>query len=256
MSDPTPSARARRRKVPAIVGIHHLADMFPMLSDDELTDLAADIKTNGLRNPISVTAEGMVLDGRNRWEACKRAGVESAAVVYEGDPSTYANYIVSVNVTRRHLTPGQRAMLTAKVLVADGRRVDGRWMRNSIDITDARNIGNSGASSTWRNAMNQAGTVVDHAPELVDAVIRGVTPLHTAFIQADSRRNSRKQKKPKQRPTAPSTTAVQLSDALLTLQKLRGKGLPPPVLKTVELIHKEAARIRNENLNSTEPQGL
>jgi ParB-like nuclease domain len=254
MTDPKPPARARRRrKVPAIVGIHRLADILPMLSDDELTDLADDIKTNGLRNPIEVTPEGLVLDGRNRWEACKRAGVDPTMVVYEGDPSSYANYVVSLNVTRRHLTPGQRAMATAKVLAEAGRRVDGRWMRDSIDITDVGNIGNSSASSTWRNAMNQAGTVVDHAPELVDAVIRGESPLHTAFMEADRRRNPRKQKKPKQ-PTTPSTTAVQLSDALTTLQRMRGKGLPPLVLQTVELIAKEAGRIRNENFNSIEAQ--
>ncbi len=144
-------------------------------------------------------------------------------------------------------------MVTAKVLAEAGHRVDGRWMRNSIDITDARNIGNNASSSTWRNAMNQAGTVIDDAPELVDAVIRGESPLHTVYIEADSRRTTRKQKKRKQR-TKPSDTAVQLRDALATLQRMRGKGLPPVVLQTVEHIHKEAARIRNENLNSTEAQ--
>jgi hypothetical protein len=50
MTDPKP--RARRRKVPEILGVHHFANMFPMLSDGELTDLADDIKANGLRNPI------------------------------------------------------------------------------------------------------------------------------------------------------------------------------------------------------------
>jgi ParB-like chromosome segregation protein Spo0J len=48
--------------------------LFPMLADDELEELAADIK--GLLQRIVLDAEGRVLDGRNRLAACEIAGVE------------------------------------------------------------------------------------------------------------------------------------------------------------------------------------
>lgn len=50
---------------------HHPAcKLFPKLSDNELRDLAEDIRRNGLRNPI---LDGKILNGRNRLAACKLA---------------------------------------------------------------------------------------------------------------------------------------------------------------------------------------
>jgi hypothetical protein len=48
----------------------------PGMSDEALEELAADIKANGQKLPIQIDASGILFDGRNRLEACKRAGVE------------------------------------------------------------------------------------------------------------------------------------------------------------------------------------
>jgi ParB-like chromosome segregation protein Spo0J len=49
------------------LAVHPDADIYPMLSGDELAGLAADIKRNGLRFPIILDQEGKTLiDGRNR----------------------------------------------------------------------------------------------------------------------------------------------------------------------------------------------
>jgi ParB-like nuclease domain len=57
--------------------VHPAADIFPMLSDEELQDLDADIRENGLIHPIVTHADGEVLiDGRSRLAACKIARVE------------------------------------------------------------------------------------------------------------------------------------------------------------------------------------
>jgi disulfide oxidoreductase YuzD len=47
------------------VNFHKFADLFPMMQADELDQLVADIKQNGLLEPI-VTYEDKILDGRNR----------------------------------------------------------------------------------------------------------------------------------------------------------------------------------------------
>ena len=44
---------------------HPIADLFPMLSDDELQELADDIAANGLNNPV-VLLDRKIIDGRNK----------------------------------------------------------------------------------------------------------------------------------------------------------------------------------------------
>jgi ParB-like chromosome segregation protein Spo0J len=55
------------------LAVHPVAALFPMLADDELDELVADIKARGLLQPIVLDAEGRVLDGRNRLAACEIA---------------------------------------------------------------------------------------------------------------------------------------------------------------------------------------
>jgi ParB-like chromosome segregation protein Spo0J len=85
---------------------HPIADAFPMMAGTEFAELVADIKANGVREPI-VLHEGKILDGRNRYRAAQRAGVECPCTEFQGtDP---IKYVVSLNLRRRHLDQGQRA---------------------------------------------------------------------------------------------------------------------------------------------------
>jgi ParB-like chromosome segregation protein Spo0J len=94
--------------------IHPAALLFPKLPDDELRDLADDIKKNGLLQPI-IVLDGNILDGRNRLKACKLAGVEPRFQPFtnEIDP---LDFVLSCNLLRRHLTPAQRREVIAAVL--------------------------------------------------------------------------------------------------------------------------------------------
>lgn len=155
---------------------HPYANRYPMLSEDELNELAESIADTGLINEIVLTVDGQVLDGRNRLAACKIAGVEPRFTTYEGDDP--AGYVMAANV-RRNQPTGARAMSTALVLSDAGRRIDGRWKRGSlpIDKSDSRH-------NAWRLAMASAGVVLDHAPALADAVIAGNQSLDAAYKHA------------------------------------------------------------------------
>jgi ParB-like chromosome segregation protein Spo0J len=87
---------------------HPYADLFPMMTDEELEALAEDIKENGLCYPV-VRYQGMVLDGRNRLLACEKAGVEPTFAEHEGDDASALALVISLNVQRRDMTAGQRA---------------------------------------------------------------------------------------------------------------------------------------------------
>ena len=45
-----------------ITGVHPYADKFPMLPEPELAELAESIRANGLRNPIVLTPDGLILE--------------------------------------------------------------------------------------------------------------------------------------------------------------------------------------------------
>ncbi len=93
---------------------HPAAMIFPMLLEPELKLLADDIRQYGLKHSI-VVLDGKILDGRNRFEACRLAGVEAKTVEYRG-ASDPVDFVLSVNLVRRHLTPAQRGAVAVSLL--------------------------------------------------------------------------------------------------------------------------------------------
>src|SRR6478609_8483762 len=96
--------------------VHPAADVWPMLSDEELAGLVKDITESGLKTPITVDEDGVLLDGRNRLEALERAGLELRSwqvQIYSGDDP--AGHIISANAHRRHLTKQQLAVFIVEV---------------------------------------------------------------------------------------------------------------------------------------------
>src|SRR3954447_15844945 len=94
---------------------HEAASLFPMMDEAALAELAADIKANGLRDPIWRHPDGRIIDGRNRWLACQQAGVECRHRTYSRGDETIVAFVVSHNLHRRHLTTAQRAAVAADV---------------------------------------------------------------------------------------------------------------------------------------------
>jgi hypothetical protein len=100
---------------------HPLANDFPIIEGKQFEDLVADIKANGLHEPI-VFYEDKILDGRNRYLACAIAGIDPETVDYIGDDPV--GYVISANIHRRHLTAEQKRDLIAKLLKAKPERSD------------------------------------------------------------------------------------------------------------------------------------
>lgn len=106
---------------------HPVADLFPLMEGPESEALVADIKENGLRQPI-VLYEGKILDGRNRYEACIKAKVEPEYEQWDGKGSPWA-YVWSMNAERRHLEQDQKAAIGIKC-----KRGDAEWMQERESI--------------------------------------------------------------------------------------------------------------------------
>jgi ParB-like nuclease domain len=99
---------------------HPFSSMFPPISDDDFTTLVADIKANGLLQPI-VVYQGKILDGNNRYRAICQGNNEGRFTVeeFKGDDAKARAYVISANIHRRHLSPEQRRVIIAALLKAD-----------------------------------------------------------------------------------------------------------------------------------------
>ncbi len=109
---------------------HAAANIFPLMPEDELQQLADDIKTNGLKNPI-ILLDDNVLDGRNRMLACKLASVspdfQSRNAEKLGSP---VSWVVSQNLHRRHLKPDQLKAIAAEAVVLMQKETEARQIAN------------------------------------------------------------------------------------------------------------------------------
>jgi ParB-like chromosome segregation protein Spo0J len=184
-----------------------------MMNGEEFDNLVADIKERGLLEPVWLTPGGVLLDGRNRARACEAAGVNITTRIYTGgDP---VGFVVSMNLTRRHLTTGQRAMLALEVeqLIAATNRagrpvavpfvIDGQESFDALDDDDEeiesviraelhelntqeRRSDSKAAKVTGTSgrAVSQAKRVAAASPELAEKVKAGTLALNKAEAQA------------------------------------------------------------------------
>lgn len=216
--------------------VHAFADAFPLIDGEEFDELVRDIKRNGLREPIILNHDKTVLvDGRNRWRACEEAGSDP---VFEALPERYTetmilDLIVSKNLARRQLNPGQRALMALEYekayaaaiqeaeqarKIAAGNNMPSSMTASNVSRPDlaysssnpderkatARAAKSVGAS---RTAVTQAKAVQRDAPDLAAKVRSG----EMALDAADRQRKQRVAAMPKPEPVATKPGPVMLT---------------------------------------------
>lgn len=99
-----------KKKKTKVYLFHETSSYLPLLEDEEFDALVEDIREFG-QVESAILYEGKILDGRNRYRACKKLGIELQ--VREWKPSeatgiTPLQFVVSTNIMRRHLNKAQR----------------------------------------------------------------------------------------------------------------------------------------------------
>lgn len=163
------------------IQIHQFARLFPALDDDDLTQLADDIRQNGLQNPIWLDEEGMILDGRNRSAACAIAGVEPHYKTFQGNDEDKLRFVCSQNVHRRHLTTSQRAMIAASLVesfevLAETRMMSGGHPQANLpegQKGQSRDLAGAAMNVSGRSVESAKQVKERAAPEVIDKVMRG-----------------------------------------------------------------------------------
>jgi hypothetical protein len=98
------------------LSFHPASELFPLMDGPEYDALVQDIKVHGLKQRI-ITHKNQILDGRNRFRACCDAGTQIYHWNYEeySGKQSPTDFVVSLNLHRRHLSESQRAMVAAKI---------------------------------------------------------------------------------------------------------------------------------------------
>lgn len=177
--------------------IHPFANLFPMQSNEEIQTLADDIAKHGLRQPIVIDRDEQILDGRNRWAACKIAQVTPIYEPFVGTEAELLAYVVSVNIHRRHLSPSQLAMVADKVrgiYDEEGKENQKRKPKDSVkaNLPEQKTAGKQSRDKA-AEAVGVSGKLADAAKkvrakgteELQQAVESGEVSVTAAALVAD-----------------------------------------------------------------------
>ena len=161
---------------------HPLADLFPLMEGTEFDELAASIKAHGLRDAITLL-DGTILDGRNRFRACEKAGVEARFEQFTGhDPHAF---VADKNLHRRNLNETQRALIAGKManLTKGGDRRSDQFKTEISGL----NISNKKAAELLNVSEDMVGfakTVLKHGTaEEIKAIERGDAAVSTVAKQ-------------------------------------------------------------------------
>lgn len=162
------------------VDFHEAAGIFPRMDDAVFGELVADIKEHGLLEPIW-TLDGKILDGRHRFWACVKAGVEPTFREWTGDDPIA--FVISLNRHRRHLTPSQLGLVAEKVAtMRQGERTDLPQPCGMSQARAAKLMGVSVRQVQLAGKIRREGT-----PEDVAAVQAGTKTMNAMLQEIKSR---------------------------------------------------------------------
>lgn len=171
---------------PDRIEFHDVANIFPLMSADEYAALVADMRDNGQREPIW-THEGKIIDGRNRYRACKELGLTPILREWDGNGSLVA-FVVSLNLHRRHLNSSQRAVIgleVEKALAVEARRQQGQRTDLLQKIEKSPSPIHAAAQAATlvgsnRQYISDAKRITRDAPDVLDAVRNGTVAIPDA----------------------------------------------------------------------------
>lgn len=129
-----------------------------MMQPDEYEALVEDIRANGLLEPIW-TYEDSIIDGRNRWRACQEASVAPTFREWGGQGSLVA-FVVSLNLKRRHLDSGQRAVLALKIEKQLAVEAKGRQATSAPGVYGGEPLSQKIEQAVLGRASEQAAAIV------------------------------------------------------------------------------------------------
>lgn len=145
--------------------LHKYCSLFPPITGKELSELVEDMRTSGQRDEIT-TFEGEILDGQNRANACEVLGIKPKTKPFKGTEAEALAFVISKNMTRRHLDIGERAMIALELTELSNGKVTMTAAAEQMGVA--------------RSTAHEAQTVKNASPALAKKVKAGKMTLNAA----------------------------------------------------------------------------
>lgn len=140
----------RENQIKETVAIHPAAEHFPPMDETRFDELVASLRRDGQIDAIAVL-DGKILDGRHRYRACLKIGMEPRFEQLTPDTNPY-DYVESKNIERRDLEAFQRE--TIRQLI---RRDSAAWERKQRERVANKARSNAAISQPRGNNGLYAG---------------------------------------------------------------------------------------------------
>jgi len=206
------------------IGFHPFAGFLPMMNPPRFNELCSDVKVHGLLAPIWLH-EGEIVDGRNRYLACLKVGVEPRFQEWD-QKGTLIDFVLSLNLKRRHLTSTQKTMVAFRMLPMLEAGAKERQIRKPAGTVpeslpeqkaDARDQAAAMVGVCGRY-VSDIKRIAQDAPEKLKALESGALTLQGAKRQIAREKNPQGESAPVQL----GTVAMQLAaSAISQLSKIK-----------------------------------
>lgn len=208
-----------------VLSVHPIANMYPMMQKKEYENLLNSIEENGydVTQPITLY-KGLILDGRNRYNACIELDIAYVTRVFEGTDEEALEESRRLNSYRRHLENDQRAMCAAYEVIQS------RDKKPKISVAFATEL----HSVSSKRQVERAIAIINYDEKMAKNVFNGKTRLYEAYQameQIEALKNPR--------PTVESQTSEKDEyDQTQTQEQMTQKNLELEQLKEESLQQK------------------
>ena len=262
---------------------HPIANACPLMNDAELESLIADIKANGLNKEIELY-QGMVLDGRNRYRACKTANVPIRTRNFAARDDAHAvDYVVSANLRRKQYSVDQLSMSAQKLadmkVGGGGNQYTTKCIGENSPMQNQAEEAPVAAPISLKKAAEKDGVgyeaakrarkVANKAPAAVEPVLQGKIKIKDAEklikekggkpTESDVQKLIEEKEKPKVKEAAPKlrekpakahqkpearAAAAAVVDGKTTEAEAVRCGIPRPVLRNAIIAEEARSEIK------------
>lgn len=175
MSRSEPSGEQRPTRT---LRLHEQAQLVPSMSPSEFAAFLADVAANGIEQPLAITADAVVLDGRHRLHAARELGLERVPVRVVAPPDP-VGFMLRSALQRRQLSASQRAALALDLF-------DDEPVATLPPGGRSRDLA-AEAAGVCPRTVQDARTVRNHDPALFERIRSGEIPAHQARLRLQRR---------------------------------------------------------------------